>query len=30
VRSKHPQLTPYQLKSVLHLIADNMGGSKDT
>ena len=27
VRSKHPQLTPFQLKSVLHLIADNMGGS---
>jgi subtilisin len=30
VRSKHPELTPFQLKSVLHLIADNMGGSKDT
>ena len=28
VRSKHPQLTPFQLKSVLHLIADNMGGSR--
>jgi subtilisin family serine protease len=27
VRSKHPGLTPFQLKSVLHLIADNMGGS---
>jgi subtilisin family serine protease len=27
VRSKHPALTPFQLKSVLHLIADNMGGS---
>jgi subtilisin family serine protease len=27
VRSKHPELTPFQLKSVLHLIADNMGGS---
>ena len=26
VRSKHPQLTPFQLKSVLHLIADNVGG----
>ena len=25
--SKHPELTPFQLKSVLHLIADNMGGS---
>ena len=24
VRSKHPELTPFQLKSVLHLIADNM------
>ena len=28
VRSKHPELTPFQLKSVLHLIADNMGGSQ--
>jgi subtilisin family serine protease len=28
VRSKHPQLTPFQLKSVLHLIADNVGGRK--
>jgi subtilisin len=28
VRSKHPELTPFQLKSVLHLIADNMGGAK--
>jgi len=27
VRSKHPELTPFQLKSVLHLIADNMGGA---
>jgi len=26
VRSKHPELTPFQLKSVLHLIADNVGG----
>jgi len=26
VRSKHPWLTPFQLKSVLHLIADNVGG----
>jgi subtilisin family serine protease len=28
VRSKHPELTPFQLKSVLHLIADNVGGRK--
>ena len=28
VRSKHPELTPFQLKSVLHLIADNVGGSR--
>jgi len=27
VRSKHPALTPFQLKSVLHLIADNVAGS---
>jgi subtilisin len=27
VRSKHPELTPFQLKSVLHLIADNMAGA---
>jgi subtilisin len=28
VRSKHPELTPFQLKSVLHLIADNnVGGT---
>jgi subtilisin family serine protease len=26
VLSKHPELTPFQLKSVLHLIADNVGG----
>jgi subtilisin len=26
VRSKHPELTPFQLKSVLHLIADNVRG----
>ena len=26
VRSKHPELTPFQLKSVLHLIADNNVG----
>jgi len=25
VRSKHPELAPFQLKSVLHLIADNVG-----
>jgi subtilisin len=28
VRSKHPELTPFQLKSVLHLIADNVGGAR--
>jgi subtilisin len=28
VRSKHPELTPFQLKSVLHLIADNVGGTR--
>jgi subtilisin len=28
VRSKHPGLTPFQLKSVLHLIADNVGGRR--
>jgi subtilisin family serine protease len=28
VRSKHPELTPFQLKSVLHLIADNVGGRR--
>jgi subtilisin family serine protease len=26
VRSKHPELTPFQLKSVLHLTASNVGG----
>jgi subtilisin family serine protease len=26
VLSKHPELTPFQLKSVLHLIADNVAG----
>ena len=26
VLSKHPDLTPFQLKSVLHLTADNVGG----
>ena len=24
---KHPQLTPFQLKSVLHLTATNVGGA---
>jgi subtilisin family serine protease len=28
VRSKHPQLTPFQLKSVLHLTASNVGGNR--
>jgi subtilisin family serine protease len=28
VLSKHPQLTPFQLKSILYLIATNVGGSK--
>jgi len=28
VMSKHPELTPFQLKSVLHLIADNVGGRR--
>jgi subtilisin len=27
VLSKHPDLRPFQLKSVLHLIADNVGGA---
>ena len=27
VRSKHPELTPFELKSVLYLIASNVGGS---
>ena len=26
VRSKHPKLTPFQLKSVLHLTASNVAG----
>jgi subtilisin family serine protease len=26
VMSKHPELTPFQLKSVLHLTATNVGG----
>jgi len=28
IMSKHPELTPFQLKSVLYLIADNVGGGK--
>ncbi len=28
VRSKHPALTPFQLKSVLHLTASNVGGNR--
>jgi subtilisin len=28
VMSKHPELTPFQLKSVLHLTANNVGGSE--
>ena len=28
--SKHPELTPFQLKSVLHLIADNVRGGGET
>ncbi len=28
VRSKHPELTPFQLKSVLHQTAANVGGSR--
>ena len=28
VLSKHPQLTPFQLKSVLYLISTNVGGSR--
>jgi len=26
IRSKHPELTPSQLKSVLHLTSSNVGG----
>ena len=29
IRSKHPELTPFQLKSVLHLTASNVGGSRN-
>jgi hypothetical protein len=28
VLSKHPELTPFQLKSVLYLIANNVGGGR--
>ena len=28
IRSKHPELTPFQLKSVLHLTASNVGGER--
>jgi subtilisin len=28
VRSKHPDLTPFQLKSVLHLTSSNVGGTR--
>ena len=28
IRSKHPELTPFQLKSVLYLIADNVGAAR--
>src|SRR5262249_2631319 len=28
VRSTHPELTPFQLKSVLHLISSNVGGNR--
>ena len=28
VRSKHPQLTPFQVKNVLHLTAVNVGGAE--
>ena len=28
LRSKHPELTPFQLKSVLYLIATNVGGNQ--
>lgn len=27
IRSKHPELTPFQVKSVLHQTADNVGGA---
>ena len=28
IRSKHPELTPFQLKSVLHLTSSNVGGTR--
>ena len=28
ILSKHPRLTPFQLKSVLYLISSNVGGAK--
>ena len=28
ILSKHPRLTPFQLKSVLYLIASNVGGRR--
>jgi subtilisin len=28
IRAKHPELTPFQLKSVLYLIAENVGGTE--
>jgi subtilisin family serine protease len=28
IRSKHPELTPFQLKSVLYLVANNVGGAE--
>jgi subtilisin family serine protease len=28
ILSKHPELTPFQLKSVLHLVATNVGGGR--
>ena len=28
VCSKHPELTPFQLKSVLHLTSSNVGGTR--
>ena len=29
IRSKHPELTPFQVKSVLYLTANNVGGNHD-
>jgi hypothetical protein len=28
ILAKHPELTPFQLKSVLYLIASNVGGAE--